>query len=100
MGNILSSRATKHNKIIFEIVIDYKESLQLKGHINNIHIFSDDAIGINVKLSQRGKNKSTKYFLIPRVLRTKLGLDGEIKCQKIETDTKIIFIYSIDRPKI
>ena len=39
MGTILGTKTTKDNKVVFEILMDYKEALQLEGHIKNIHVF-------------------------------------------------------------
>ena len=100
MGVILGTKTTKDNKIIFEVEMDYEESLKLKGHIKNIHIFSEDAAEIKTNLSQRGTNEATKYFLIPRELRENLKFDEQVKCQKIETDTRIIFVFVVSKVKI
>ena len=43
MGTILGTKTLKDKKIIFEVEIDYEESLKLKGHIKNVHLFSEDA---------------------------------------------------------
>jgi superfamily II RNA helicase len=100
MGTILGTKTTKDNKVIFEILMDYEESLQLKGHIKNIHVFSEDVADIKTNLSQRGKNEATKYFLVPRELRANLKFNEKVRCQKLETDTKIIFIYVVDKLRI
>jgi len=97
MGAILGTRTTKDNKVVLEIEMDYDDSLQLKGHIKNIHVFSEDAAEIKTNLSQRGKNEATKYFLIPRELRKNLKFDEKVKCQKLETKSKIIFVYVVDK---
>jgi len=100
MGRILGTKTTKEGKVVFEIELDYEESLQLKGHMNNICIFSEDVADIKTNLSQRGKNEATKYFLIPRELRSNLKFNEKVKCQKLETDRKIIFVYVVDKIKI
>lgn len=100
MGVILGTKTTKENKIIFEVEMDYEESLKLKGYIRNIHVFSEDAAEIKTNLSQRGTNEATKYFLIPRELRGNLKFNEQVKCQKIETDTRIIFVFVVDKLKI
>ncbi len=100
MGIILGTKITKDNKIIFEVEIDYEESLRLKGHIKNIHVFSEDAAEIKTNLSQRGTNEATKYFLIPRELRENLKFDEEVKCQRIETDTRIMFVFVVSKIEI
>ena len=100
MGSILSSKATKDGKIIYEVIMDYDESLQLKGHIKKIHIFSEDVADIKTNLSQRGKNEATKYFLIPRELRYNIKFTDKVKCQKLETESKMVFIYVVHKLRI
>ena len=100
MGKILGTKTTKDNKIIFEVEMDYEESLKLKGNIKNVHIFSEDAAEIKANLSQRGTNEATKYFLIPRELREGLKFNEKVKCQKIETGTRTIFIFVVSKVKI
>lgn len=97
MGRILGSKTTKEGNVVFEVELSYEESLQLKGHIKNVHIFSEDVAEIKTNLSQRGKNEATKYFLIPRELRANLKFNEKVRCQKIDTDTKIIFVYLVDK---
>lgn len=100
MGTILSTRMTKGDMVIFEIEMDYIDSLKLKGHVKNIHVFSEDAAEIRTNLSQRGANEATKYFLIPRELRENLNFSKNVKCQKIETKTRKIFVFVTDKVKI
>jgi hypothetical protein len=100
MGSILGSKTTKDGKVVFEIELDYAEALELKGHIKNVHIFSEDVADIKTNLSQRGKNEAKKYFLIPRELRSNLRFNEKVKCQKLETDTKIVFVYVVDKIRI
>ncbi len=97
MGSILSSKTAKNGKVIYEVIMDYEESLQLKGHIKNIHVFSEDVAEIKTNLSSRGKNEATKYFLIPRELRHNIKFTDKVKCQKLETESKIIFVYVVDK---
>jgi len=85
------------DKVVFEVEMDYDDSLLLKGNIRNVHLFSEDAAEVDTHLSQRGTNEATKYFLIPRTLREGLDFDGEVKCQKIETKDKKIFIFALDK---
>lgn len=97
MGTILSTKITKENQIVFEVELDYEEALKLKGNIKNIHIFSEDAAEVKTNLSQRGTNEATKYFLIPKELRENLIFNEEVKCQKIDTDTRTIFIFVVEK---
>ncbi|NPE26662.1 hypothetical protein HNV12_01505 [Methanococcoides sp. SA1] len=100
MGTILSTKMTKDDKVVFEVEMDYEDSLKLKGHIKNIHIFSEDAAEIKTNLSQRGTNEATKYFLIPRELREGLQFNKNVKCQKIETDSRNVFIFVVDKVQL
>lgn len=100
MGTILGSKTTKDGRIVYEIEVDYEESLQLKGHIKNVRVFSEEASEVITTLSTRGKNDSTKYFLVPRDLRQNLKFSDTVKCQKLETDSKILFIYIVDKLRI
>lgn len=100
MGSIISSKTTKEGKIIFEVLVDYEESLQLKGHVQNIYLFSEDVADIKTNLSARGKNEATKYFLIPRELRHNIKFGDKVKCQKIESESKMIFIYVVDKLRL
>jgi guanylate kinase len=97
MGIILGTKMSGGDKVVFEVEVSYAESLRLKGHVKNIHIFSEDAAEIKTNLSQRGTNEATKYFLIPRELRDGLKFSKDVKCQKIETDTENIFIFVVDK---
>lgn len=100
MGQIIGIRATKDDKVVVELQMSYEESLKLKGHIKNVHMFSEDAAEIKTNLSQRGTNEATKYFLIPRELREDLTFNEKVKCQRIDTDTRIIFVYMVDKIKL
>lgn len=97
MGTILSTKLKGANDIIFEVIMPYEESIQLHGHMDDIHIFSENTTEMKTNISTRGKNGSTKYFLIPKDLRRNIDLNKEINCQKIDLKEKIIFIYSVDK---
>lgn len=97
MGSILSSKAKDDGKVIFEVIVDYDEAKQLQGHMENVHIFSENTERIDANLSERGKDSATKYFLIPKELRRNLQFGNKVTCQRIDTKTKTIFVYSIDK---
>ena len=97
MGSILSSRIKDDGKVVFEVLMEYSEAIQLQGHMDNVHLFSENVINITTNLSQRGKNDATKYFLIPRELRRNLKFSTEVLCQRIETKSNIFFVYAIDK---
>jgi hypothetical protein len=97
MGSILSSKVREDGKIVFEVVVDKEEALQLKGQLENVYIYSEKNSNYNTAMTQRGKNDATKYFLIPRELRNNLDYDEKVVCQRIETKTKSTFIFSVDK---
>ena len=97
MGTILSSKLKGEGKVIFEILMDYEEALQIQGHMDNVHIFSENITDLKTKVSTRGKNAATKYLLIPKELRKNIKLDKDIHCQKIELKDKIIFVYVVEK---
>jgi len=96
MGTIISSKMKDDGKIVFEVCLDYEEAIQLNGHMENIHLFSENVKQVETHISTRGKNDATKYFLIPKDLRKNLRFDRSITCQKIDTKTKTIFVYVLD----
>ena len=100
MGKIVGIKAIKGDKVVVEVEMDYEESLNLRGHIKNVHVFSEDSAEIKSNLSQRGTNEATKYFLIPRELREGLTFNEEVKCQRIDSGAKTLFIYMVDKIKI
>ncbi|MFH1637140.1 MAG: hypothetical protein ABIB71_01815 [Candidatus Woesearchaeota archaeon] len=97
MGTILSSKMKAQGKVIFEVLMDYNEAVQLQGHMDNVHLFSENITDLKTTISTRGKNAATKYFLIPCKLRRELKLNKEINCQKIELKDKTIFIYLVQK---
>ncbi len=100
MGTILGSKMTKDGKVTFEVALDYEEALALKGHTKNVHLFSEDVSDVESKVSLRGKNEATKYFLIPKQMRKDLKFNTKVTCQKLETASKMVFIYIVDKIEI
>lgn len=98
MGTIINTKK-KGNKIISEIMSDYQDYLQLKGHFDKIHLFSENISEVRSNISQRGKNAATKYFLIPKQFRKGIKFDNQTACQKLELGNKIFFIYAVDKAK-
>jgi hypothetical protein len=97
VGTILSTKLKGEGSVIFEVLMPYEEAVQLQGHMDDIHIFSEGTSELKTNVSTRGKNGATKYFLIPRELRQDIDFKSEINCQKIDLKDKIIFIYSVDK---
>jgi hypothetical protein len=97
MGSILNTRTTNDGKIIFEVLLDYEESLRLQGHVKNVHLFSSDVVDSSSKICTRGRGGSTKYFLIPKDLRDELQFKSKVRCQLMETESKKLYIFMIDK---
>jgi hypothetical protein len=96
MGSILSSKVREDDKVVFEVCVDREEAIQLRGNMADVHIFAEGIIDVDTNLSLRGKNEATKYFLIPKQLRKELTMNKAVRCQKIATKTKTMFIYIMD----
>jgi hypothetical protein len=96
MGQILGSKVKDDGKIIFEVLVEHEEALQLKGHVDNIHLFSENVGDIEVATTQRGANDATTYFLVPKDLRPPKKIT-KARCQMITTKTKTMYVYVIDR---
>lgn len=98
MGTIINTRR-EGDKIVSEVLSDYEEYLQLKGHLENVRLFSENSAEIQTNISQRGKNSATKYFLIPRQYRKGFKFNNATSCQKIDLGSKVVFVYIVDKLK-
>ena len=98
MGTITSSKIVK-DKIVFSVSMEQKEALQLQGHVNDIHIFTERIADIRTNLSGRGKDSATKYLLVPRELRKdiKFPQSKQISCQRLDTKEHAIFVYLVNK---
>ncbi len=96
MGKIISTRRSNAG-LIFEIEVGHEEARALKGNYDDIYLFSENVAEFNTNVSSRGKNSVTKYFLIPRHLRSKIDWQCKVGCQKIENENNIFFIYIVDK---
>jgi len=99
MGTIISSKKDKEN-VIVEVLTNYDEFLQLRGHLNNIRLITEEVAEVQTNISQRGKNAATKYFLIPRQFRKGFRFDNSTSCQRLDLKNKVIFFYVINKLKI
>ena len=98
MGTIISSKKDGKN-VIVEVLKDYDEFLQLKGHLNDIRLVTENTAEVQTNISQRGKNAATKYFLIPRQFRKGFKFNNTTSCQRLDFKDKVLFIYVIDKLK-
>ena len=101
MATIISSKRENENgKVILEVASDYDEFLQLKGHLDDIHLFTEKVAEVKTNISQRGKNEATKYFLIPRQFRKGFKFNNTTSCQRIDLGNKVVFLYVVDKLSI
>ena len=99
MGTILSSKK-EGEKVVLQIATDYDEFLQLRGHLNDIRLVTENVAEVKANISQRGRNEATKYFLIPRQFRKGFKFNNTTSCQKLELKDKVIFVYVIDKNRV
>ncbi len=98
MGKVLDSIQREDGKMIYKILMDYNEIRHLSGNMNNIHIFSSNSCNDLAKILERGNHNGTKYFIIPKSIKTKQKIHPcKIMYQKIETGNKILFVYAVEK---
>ncbi len=93
MGSIIGSKVRDDGKIVFEVCVDKKEAMQLKGQVDEIYLMAFDAHAEETSVVQRGKNEATMYFLVPKQVRDKLKKTDTASFQKLELPRKKFFIY-------
>lgn len=96
MGRIISTKRSTDG-LTFEIEAGFEETGALKGHYNDIYMFSGNVAEFNTDISTRGKNSATKYFLIPRHIRSMINSKSKANCQCIENEDSIFLIYKVDK---
>jgi hypothetical protein len=100
MGTIIGSKLNNGN-VFYKVLLTQEEALALKNSIKNVHIFAADLCNKEAKIIQRGKKGVTKYFTIPLSLRSrKKKFYRKISYQKLETKSKVFYIYVVDKKKI
>lgn len=93
MGEILNTKTSKNNKIRIKILLNEKEAQLLKNNFRNIYLFPEEICTHPTQILEKGTQKSAKYFLIPRSLKSrKKAKYTKITYQKIETKSKAFFI--------
>lgn len=101
MGYLIDSKVLSNNAIVYKILLEKEEVLSLKNAINNINLFAENLCNAEAGLITRGKHGVTKYFEIPFNMRFRRKKEYEkILYQKIETSTKIFYIYVIKKNRI
>lgn len=100
MGEIIENKFTKNKKVKCKISLDIKEFENLKGHMKNIHFFSEKLCLHESKVNNRGNNGVTKYFKVPLKIRSRKKFERELNYKKIETPTKTFYIYILKKEKL
>ena len=96
MGLIVSTKRHSQEQVLVELLVNNSEIRQLRGEHNDIYVFSERTTNTPSRVSLRGKNDATKYFLIPKQLRKELVINGKVSCQRLQSDGRTIFVYVID----
>ena len=96
MGKIIGSKRTEKG-VLLEIEVGFEEATILRGYYDGVYVFTDQVNDYETHVSTRGRNSSTKYFLIPKHLRRDLDFSGAVSCQKIDAGDKVYFVYALDK---
>jgi hypothetical protein len=94
MGKILRQKL-KEDTIVAEIALTKEEARDLGGEMENITLFTEEKATVPTKISLRGRNEATKYFLIPKTLRRSINTMGSVSCQRIRRTGRDIFVYVV-----
>jgi len=97
MGEIINSKVLPNNKVVYKILLDKEEIEHMKGHLKNVNLFTANLCNVDSQINQRGNKGVTKYFKIPLSIRSRKKYYGSLFYQKIETTSKVFYIYVIDK---
>lgn len=97
MGNILTLKKLSYEKVQVNLELAHYEFVRLQGHLDKMHIFSENNFEYETRLVQRGKSDATKYILVPKEFRKNMKPSNNVKCTNIETKTQNILIFSINK---
>ncbi len=97
MGKISSLKTISDDKNIITLELSSQETVWIKGNMEKMHLFSENNLEYETRLVQRGKKESTKYFLMPKEFRKGIIPSNSIPCNRIETKTKYIFIFAVNK---
>ena len=97
MGEIVDIKHLPNNNVNVKISLSPDEVSKLKGHMKNVHPFTSNLCTQESEINKRGNNGVTKYFKIPLSIRTRKKYEGQLNYQKIETPSKIFYIYTIKK---
>jgi len=97
MGKIINLKSINDEKVELKLELTQNEAKWLSGNLDKMHLFSEYNLTKITRLVQRGKRESTKYFLLPKEYKKLVRPTNLVNCEKIETKTKNIFIFSINK---
>ena len=96
MGEVINTK-TSSDKIIYRIELTEGEARQLRNHVTNVHIFSENLCNFDSRIIERGVKGGAKYFVIPLGLKSRKKKYSKVSYQKIETEDKIFFICVVEK---
>ena len=99
MGQIINAKNLPNKTVIYKILLNQEEIINLKGHMKNIHLFSGNLCDQFSQINTRGNKGVTKYFKIPLSIRSRKKHNGNLTYQIIETPTKAFYIYTLSKKK-
>lgn len=94
MGRIVAQRL-EENSIVAEVEMSKEEVRDLAGEMDDVLMISNKKANMPARISLRGRNEATKYFLIPRALRKNLNTLGSVSCQRIHREDIDVFVYVV-----
>lgn len=97
MGQIINTKNLPNKTVIYKILLDRKEIANLKGHMKDIYMFSEDLCNQFSQINTRGNGGVTKYFKIPLGIRSRRKHNGNLSYQMIETPSKAFYIYTLGK---
>jgi len=96
MGEVINTKISS-DKIIYRIELSEEEARQLKNHVTNVHIFSDNLCNHDSRIIERGVKGGAKYFVIPLSLKSRKKRYSKVSYQKIETEDKVFYICVVEK---
>ncbi len=101
MGEIINSKSAYGNKMIYKILLNETEAINLKGHMRNVHIFAKERCYYETNILERGNKKGAKYFIIPRKLKSRQRPRfAKIKYQKIDNGNEVFYICTVNKDSL
>lgn len=97
MGQIIGAKTMPDKSVVYKMLTDTQDLENLKGHMKNIQLFSEDFCKFESQINTRGNNGVTKYFKIPLNIRSRKKHNGQLSYQRLETPSKIFYIYTLQR---